>query len=255
MKSKIYLVKRKNPFKFKGDFYLPILIISIIFFLGGLGLFIFTNVVDFAPSTMAWTIWIGMVLMSVSTVFFVFMCWGPESNTSVLWKIISVIITWGLLTAMYFIFRKILFDTYTRYDGDQETIHIAILSCIIAAVMISIIFMFFRKLDVSEKHYIIAMMISIVIALITMVVGNFVKLFWAAIIEFLANVGSLIIFTWIMGFMGAGNVTGGYYDGDVEEKYETSDGHTLTSQGGGYYKDENGNTWKSDDGGHTAHME
>ena len=254
MKSKIYLVKRKNPFKFKGDFYLPILILSIVFFVAGLALFIFTNVVDFAPSTMAWTIWIGMALMSVSTVFFVFMCWGPESSTSVLWKIISLLITWGLLTAMYFIFRKILFDTYTRYDGDQETIHIAILSCIIAAAMISIIFMFFRKLDVSEKHYIIAMIVSLAIALITMVVGNFVRLFWAAIIEFLANVGSLIVFTWLIGFMNP-HYEGGYYGGDVEEKYETSDGHTLTSQGGGYYKDENGNSWKSDDGGHTAYME
>ena len=229
--------KRKTSwFNFSGDFYLPMLIISFLFLLVGIGLYITVSIIDFDPSAMSFTIWTGMCLMCMSLAFLIYMSYGPNAEVGLFWKIIIPIITFGVLAGLYFVFREHLFATYTRFDGDQETIHVAILSNIIAATLISICFMLFRLFDVEEKHYIILMIISIGIAFICMVIGNFVKLFWAAIIEFCANLISTII---MLKFIG---VASGAYGGDfypsVGSTYETSDGHKLEYRGGGKFIDE-----------------
>ena len=244
MKRKIKRIKQTNWFGFSGDFYLPIIIISIFFVIAGVALVTITSMMDFEKSLMSTSIWAGMCLLCVSTSFLIYMSYGPESEMGVFWRIIFPVIAFGILTALYFIFREHLFATYQRYEGDQDTIHIAIVSNIIAAGIINICFMLFRFFDVEEKHYIILMLISIGIAFLSMVIGNFVKLFWAAIIEFVANTISMFIICKVVGFMSPGNYQG---DGSpyVGEKYETEDGHTLESKGGGEFVDENGDTWHS----------
>lgn len=216
-------------------------LVFLILLLVGVGLSLVTIFVDYDPATMANAIWLGMCLISFSLAGITYLAYSPNGHSNTASKVLCPIISIGLLVAVYFVFRIVLFNTYARYEGDIETIHIAIATCVGTGVLLNLIFMFFYAGHRKKKAYIISLLLAIPIAFVAMMIGNMIHILtWAVIIEGIATVVAAI-FTWSL----IGTITDNLPETKTVLK---SSGEELTYTGNGEYRDESGNTWVSGEG-------
>lgn len=230
-----------------------IIITSIIFFVIGIAGLVVPMVVLFNPALMSLLMFFGMCFTCFSlSVAMYFIC-GPQSRFNILIKIITLISELGILTGLYFLFRAILINNVERFNGDWPTIHNALIVAISIAALIDIAYFVFGLRNKEYDAYVNMQQASIAIALIVLIVANFVALHWWLIIEAVLWILSFILIGYFACFCAA--VSGGGGGGGGSPRYKetkvikTESGRTIdvSYEGNGNYVDNDGGHWHSND--------
>ena len=229
-----------------------VLIVSIVYLVLGLPFSILPMLLEFDAALMSITVWLGISLLFYSISYLTYFAYKPYGEKNLVLKIVMPIVSLGAITGLFFLFSSILKERASRFDGDWGTILVCLVSALLIGAVLVVVYVIFGLIKKSSKASLRMLELAPVIAFIGIVLGNFIALYWVAIIEFLLNLGSIIIILKIFKFASCGSGASGSGSSlpsatSYHDEVETDKG-TFTYQGNGIYRDASGNVWHSNDG-------
>lgn len=244
------------------DAHKGLIITPIIFGVLSIPLIVLPCVLTFPQELMSVSMWLGICFLCILTTLPAYLSFGPNSRINWFLKVLILIGILGALTGIYFLFEFILKNDVSRYGGDWPTIQRDIIAAVSTFGFLNLLYFIYGATKKDYTSYIYSLEISLGVAVLVMILANWLAFYWLVLIEFILY---LISFIFILKFIGAasaivGPLTGAdYSSSETSETYTVTDDngreHTLEYQGGGHYKDDDGNTWTSDDGGSTVYLD
>lgn len=237
----------------------------IIFFSLGLILFLASLLIPLSDllislyaSIISLMSWIGMCFIGLSTVLPTYLAIRPRSHLKLFFKILVLVFSLAINLGLYFLFAFLLKNNMTRFNGDWKTIQIAIVSATLTSGLLNVLYFIFAMAKKNYTSYIYSLEISLVIALLAMILGNFISIYWVVLIQFVLDVVSLILlckFIETVSKYGEFGIGGNGPATKYKGKYILDNGIKVTYEGGGNYIAENGDKYVSSDGGYTVHKD
>lgn len=218
----------------------------------GIPLVILPSVLTFPPELMSISMCLGILFLSLFTSLLTYLFLGPKSHIHPFLKFLILIAILGILVGLYFIFALILEGDASRYGGDWPTIQRDIISMISTAGLLNIMYFIYGLVGKDYVAYIYSFELSFAVALLAMILANWLAFYWLILIELILDAIGLSFILFLIGglSLSAGGSSHTYSLIDDRGKE-----HTLTYEGNGHYKDEDGNRYTSDDGGTTAYRD
>ena len=217
------------------------IIMAIMFAVLGIGGSILPFVVEFDPALMSLMMWIGVCGVCFATTIATYLFNSPKSKAKFLVRLGVTLVSIGAVVGLYFVYKLILKDNASRFEGDWGTIRTAIITACSVAGLMDVSYFVLKFRNRNYDSYVYMEQISFGLAIVGLFLANFLVLFWWLIIEAILWI---ISFTFIAFIIGGFSLMGA--DGSGSSVVIHTHGKTIkaTNIGGDRFKGEDGKYYK-----------
>ena len=204
-------------------------------------------VLEFDPAYMSLVMFVGMCGLCIGSALITYFVCFPGSKAHILVKLFVAILMVGAMVGLYFLFRFLLKDNAARFDGDWPTIRNAVAIACSVGGFVHIAYLLFSIRNRSYNAYMGIVDVSIGIAIVGLIVTNFLVLYWWFVIEVILWIWSIFFFCLMISPFAMGGGGGGGLTPSYGEKRTIKDSSgkeiEVTYEGNLHYKGSDGSRW------------